>query len=77
MPLGLAWMGVVWAEICVAVPWGLVVGVSCSMRCAVGIGLCQGYLIWWAYRERPRTSAFPKPERTRFRPQTPHSKKIL
>ena len=31
-------IGVVWAEICVAVPWGLLVGRSCPMRCAVGIG---------------------------------------
>ena len=36
VPLGFAWTGS--AEICVAVPWGLVVGVSCPMRCALVIG---------------------------------------
>ena len=45
VPLGLAWMGVVRTEICAAVPWGLVVGVLCPIRCALRIGLYQG--VWW------------------------------
>ena len=42
MPLGLAWTGVVWAELCVAAPWGFVVGVSCPTRRAFRIGLYRG-----------------------------------
>ena len=38
VPLGLGWIGAVWWECYVAVPWGLVGGASCPMRCAVGIG---------------------------------------
>ena len=56
VPLGLAWTGVAWEELCVAVPWGLVVGVSCSMGCAVVIrgesvvwvALCR--CVWWGER---------------------------
>ena len=45
VPQGLAWMGVVRVEICVALPWGLVVGASCPIRCAFRIGLYRGCLV--------------------------------
>ena len=44
--IGLAWTGVAWAEPCVAVPWGLVLGVSFPMRCAVVI--CGESVVWVA-----------------------------
>ena len=45
--LRLAWIGVVWAEISVAVPWGLVGGVfcwACVVLCAVGIS--REHVVW-------------------------------